>query len=469
MSTVLPAKKPVTNGNLIFFQLQEKTAGAYINQILSNLAGMNAFKLIKPPKNPENTQVDNESVLKTYVSAINGNDTHAKGYNLLGGVNKFMIVKDHIYFNFTKYGIAEPSWVTVVRHPIDQLYALYGMCLNGTIKNPDFKGSVCNKKFRMTGSESFDENVDVCVKNAEKQMDILTASDTVEERTAERDPEKSDCLSDKIYSILRYSCGQTSDCTKRFSVLKKERKLMLELTKRRMLFDYDAIGLFEELELSFSLFQKMFPNYFSSVNDLQYGQRSIGPRRFELMNKLWGIRWSSHSLHPRYPEWKKETVEVLKKWLSYELDAYYFAGKLFWDKIRAYKVQRYVPKEDTSADLDIESYNKYGEMEEDDMINTFLDIFRENREVLYKRLTKKEENESKNEEIQNDNINVQNRYFQYGYQNSQYQQQQYQYQQQQMLYNQQIMQQQQMMQQQQLMQQQQQMMLAQQMQRREYL
>ena len=210
----------------------------------------------------------------------------------------------------------------MVRHPIDQLYGLYGMCLNGTVKNPDFKGSVCNKKFRMRGVETFDESVDVCVGKAKKQFDfdVKSESDRVEERTAERDPEGSDCLSDKVYSILRYSCGQTSDCSKRFSIEKRERQVMLELTKRRMLFDYDAIGLFEELELSLTLFSKMFPNYFSNVNSLQYGQRNIGPRRFELMNKLWGIRWQSHSLHPRYPEWKKETVDVLKKWLSYELD-----------------------------------------------------------------------------------------------------------------------------------------------------
>ena len=113
LSTVLPAKKPITNPNLIFFQLQEKSASAYINQVLSNLAGINAFKLVKPPKNAENSQVDNESVLKTYVSTVSGNQTHAKGYNLLGGVDKFMIVKDHVYFNFTKYGVASPSWITV--------------------------------------------------------------------------------------------------------------------------------------------------------------------------------------------------------------------------------------------------------------------------------------------------------------------------------------------------------------------
>ena len=176
------------------------------------------------------------------------------------------------------------------------------------------------------------------------------------------------------------------------------------------------------------------------------------------------------------------------------LSIYYFAGKLFWDKIRAYKVQRFVPKEDTSAELEVESFSKYGELAEDDMVNTFLDIFRDSREELYGRLAKKKEEEEEEEkivvEIEDENKNtgqnsqnMQNAYpnnaYQqgYAYQNQQLQQyspeqlqyQQQQYQQQQMLYNQQVMQQQQMMQQQQLMQQQQQQMLLSQQARREYL
>ena len=50
-----------------------------------------------------------------------------------------------------------------------------------------------------------------------------------------------------------------------------------------------------------------------------------------------------------------------------------------------------MPKEDTSAELEIESYSKYGELAEDDMVNTFLDIFRDSREEVYGRLAKKEE------------------------------------------------------------------------------
>ena len=171
------------------------------------------------------------------------------------------------------------------------------------------------------------------------------------------------------------------------------------------------------------------------------------------------------------------------------LSIYYFAGKLFWDKIRAYKVQRFVPKEDTSAELEVESFSKYGELAEDDMVNTFLDIFRDSREELYGRLAKKKEEkeekivveiEDEKKNTGQNSQNMQNAYpnnaYQqgYAYQNQQLQQyspeqlqyQQQQYQQQQMLYNQQVMQQQQMMQQQQLMQQQ---MLLSQQARREYL
>ena len=57
----------------------------------------------------------------------------------------------------------QPSWLTIVRHPLDLMFSHYGVCINGTVKNPDFKGQMCNKKYRLQGEDAFEPSLQKCM------------------------------------------------------------------------------------------------------------------------------------------------------------------------------------------------------------------------------------------------------------------------------------------------------------------
>lgn len=117
-------------------------------------------------------------------------------------------------------------------------------------------------------------------------------------------------------------------------------------------FDYAAIGIYEEFELSLALFGKLMPNFFGIANDLAYGQRNVGLRRFDIMNQLYSQKvQKSKTVHPAPHEWQEYELQFMSKWFSYEMDAYAFARKLFWQKITALNVARYIPADDTSDKL----------------------------------------------------------------------------------------------------------------------
>lgn len=248
-------------------------------------------------------------------------------------VKYYAIVKDHLWFNFTKFNIQEPSWFTIIRHPLDLAQSHYSQCINGTARNHDFKGAVCNKKFRQRGAESFKPTWSECIAETEQ-----TSSGGI--------LELGDCVSEKSYSLLKYTCGQHPICRNRLDKDADARQRMVEFTKRRILFDYAAVGIMEELELSFSLFAKMMPHVFGLTLDIIHGQRNIGLRRIELLRILRGLRngGSSNPIDPK--NWSEQDLNYINKYFRYEMDVYEFARSIFWKRVEAYQIKRYIPSED---------------------------------------------------------------------------------------------------------------------------
>ena len=173
-------------------------------------------------------------------------------------------------------------------------------------------------------------------------------ADTIEASGGETSTnlELSDCVSEKSYALLKYTCGQHPICRNRLDTDTDARTRMLEFTKRRILFDYAAVGVFEEFELSLSLFAKMMPRVFGMALDVIYGQRNIGLRRIELVRALRKMKQSSMTNHPSPSDWTENDLKIMTKYFSYEMDLYEFARSVFWKRIKAYGVKRFVPAED---------------------------------------------------------------------------------------------------------------------------
>ena len=75
------------------------------------------------------------------------------------------------------------------------------------------------------------------------------------------------------------------------------------------------------------------PNFFGIANDLAYGQKNVGLRRFDIMNQLYSQKvQKSKTIHPGPAEWQEYELQFMSKWFSYEMDAYAFARKMLWAK-----------------------------------------------------------------------------------------------------------------------------------------
>merc|ERR1712110_1365949 len=320
-----PVLPPIPNEKFVFFQLRERVASTYLKSLLTLSAQMQDQQVYVFNKTMSVTA--NQEILKDYVKS------QAQDFSR----KRSIIIKDHYWFNVTKFGVEAPSWVTILRHPLDMMYSHYSICVNGTSRNPDFHGPICNKKWRARGMEAFAPELTQCLQETEqlsKGSDLLF---------------QSDCIHGKLYESLKSTCGQHPTCRARLDKNPEARARMLELTKRRILFDYTAVGIMEELELSLQLFAKLMPAYFSLSLDIVYGQRNVGIRHIELMNNLMKIRNVTRGL-PRPPpeDWSDEDMRIVSTFFSYELDVYSFARQIFWNKIKALQVPRYVQREDMS-------------------------------------------------------------------------------------------------------------------------
>ena len=76
----------------------------------------------------------------------------------------------------------------------------------------------------MRGEESFEPKLRGCMKNT---LEAMNAGDHVLPTT--------DCIHEKSYSLIKYTCGQHPNCRNRFDVDPDKRSKLLEFTKRRML------------------------------------------------------------------------------------------------------------------------------------------------------------------------------------------------------------------------------------------
>ena len=235
----LKSNHVMPNRHLVVFQLRERVASNFFKQMTNTLASFHDFTVLQSAKTETNT--NNQVMLKPYVEMKMKRTANNKKQ-----VQNTMIVKEHLYFNFTKFHVEQPTWITMLRHPLDIAHAYYGLCVNGTYKNDEFKGTTCNKKYRMRGGESFARNLGTCIKN------------TIDEMGPEEiDPPSNDCFHEKLYSASKYTCGQHPTCAFRMDSDPEKRKQFLEFTKLRLMNDYYAIGLYEEFELSMGLFERL--------------------------------------------------------------------------------------------------------------------------------------------------------------------------------------------------------------------
>ncbi|CAG5112330.1 Oidioi.mRNA.OKI2018_I69.chr2.g6556.t1.cds [Oikopleura dioica] len=180
-----------------------------------------------PPKNPDCQ--DGPNAEKKFGVYIRRTHWDTKNVN-------YMMMKQHHFFNFTEYRIPMPTYLNMVRDPVNRMasayyFQRYGWGFGSNSSNK-FKGS----------QEDFNRSFDDCV--------------------AQQLPECSVPL--QVFS--KYFCGTSEACNKHQygspdDVFKKI-AVSAEIAKRNILNEYFFIGLLEHFEDSLFVFENILPDYF---------------------------------------------------------------------------------------------------------------------------------------------------------------------------------------------------------------
>jgi len=207
-----------------------------------------------------------------------------------------LLLKHHFWFNFTLYGLTQPTMVNIVRNPVDWFTSEYYFCRHGWVRRPDYKGPQCQHM----SQDQLDMTLDECV--AKKHKECVEPS----------------------FEYMEWLCGAEELCLTKGSNYQKK-MLAVELTKHRVLREYYIVGLLEEFETTLFLFERVLPLYFQgsrevfnsdAIQEVRNTTKTLGKQR------LWD---STRRFLEQGP-------------LKYEMDLYNFIKQLFHRKLLAFGI-----------------------------------------------------------------------------------------------------------------------------------
>ena len=194
---------------MIFHNKLPKSGSSTMNNLLKVLSKSNqfAYKKIEPTDLP-NDLMSEESPVINWIKA-----------NATG--QPFVLLKHHFPFDFTKHSLEQPTYINVIRDPIDWFQSHYYF--------ERFGWEQVNGARHFKGTEE-DKNmiIDDCVKNKHKQ-----------------------CVN-VPWRYMEYFCGNGPECNPTTSGKPAQ---VAETTKLRMMTTFYVIGVLEQWENTLDLFQ----------------------------------------------------------------------------------------------------------------------------------------------------------------------------------------------------------------------
>lgn len=269
---------PLPNKNLIFHNKLPKAGSTTMNYILFYLSQKNSFKYQKIQ--PGDLPNDSYSVEEPLVNWIKENVTESP----------FLLLKHHYPIDFTKYGLDQPTYMNVMRDPVDWFQSHYYFERFGWQKvggsRDSFKGS----------DEDRDMIIDDCVTQKASQ-----------------------CV-DVPWSWIDFFCGNGPDCNKI-----NNRDTIVATTKTRIQRVYYMIGILEQWDNTLSLFERMMPDIFQNVK--QIFQSPGVQTRLNSTKSVNNVKMNA------------ESREYFQKGpLKEEYDIYVFTRALFNERLRKFGI-----------------------------------------------------------------------------------------------------------------------------------
>lgn len=209
-----------------------------------------------------------------------------------------MVIKHHLYTNFTMYGMEEPTWINVAREPVSRFVSSYYFRRYGFNRHSGAR----NKKV-LDGQWSVDMDLEECV-----------------------DKGAPECSDESNQAFLEYICGSPEIWPECQAIAGVNMEKTLERAKEHVMRNYLVIGVLEDFDNTLRLFERLIPSIFNGAK-LVYDD--IGA---EISNQT-----STSHKH-------EITAEARRKLergpLRYQVDLYNMIKKLYNEKLVKYGITK---------------------------------------------------------------------------------------------------------------------------------
>jgi len=278
---------PPLNPHFIFQNKMQHSGTRTIDALYKKLAYFNEFNYV-PIENPM-TMSNDRLVADTLKQVQNSGCA-----DIIGSVrpSPLLVTKEHYWMNFTRYHLPHPTYIAIVRDPVDMFASNFYQCRFGDQGRPDYKGTNC----KYMTKERLEMTIDNCVKN---RVD--------------------ECYEPEMEYFMTL-CGGDELCNTSGANYQKK-MLTAEYTKHKILNFYHVVGLLEDWKTTLELLEYMLPRYFS-------GSRALYTYDVEIQT-VHNNSKSNNNLHL-----SESSRRFLKQGpLKYEMDLYKFIERLFYDKL----------------------------------------------------------------------------------------------------------------------------------------
>jgi len=209
-----------------------------------------------------------------------------------------MVIKHHLYTNFTMYGMEEPTWINVAREPVSRFVSSYYFRRYGFNRHSGAR----NKKV-LDGQWSVDMDLEECV-----------------------DKGAPECSDESNQAFLEYICGSPEIWPECQAIAGVNMEKTLERAKEHVMRNYLVIGVLEDFDNTLRLFERLIPSIF---NGAKMVYDDIGA---EISNQT-----STSHKH-------EITAEARRKLelgpLRYQVDLYNMIKKLYNEKLVKYGITK---------------------------------------------------------------------------------------------------------------------------------
>lgn len=206
-------KRQMPNPQFIFHNKLPKCGTTTMHNIVTVLADWNNYTHLKVES--ARVQFQNERALIDIIKTA--------------PQRPLFLMKHHFWFDFRPYGLQQPTYINVLRNPLNWFESRYYFTQNGWTRSPG------ERKHQDAMDDIGDLTIDQCVEQ-----------------------KKAICMG-VTWKYTRFFCGNNVVCKGKSE---DEKRRALQLAKKRLVEDFYVVGVLEQFNDTLRIFERLMPQWF---------------------------------------------------------------------------------------------------------------------------------------------------------------------------------------------------------------